>query len=101
VLSEEDLRQQQLAGVGGDTFTLTVFREQTGQRHPPDISDEAVAATAVAQAALPPRRPANFHALKANLLEESNYNALLVKEGAGTGRDPVPVLSLTITTRRR
>lgn len=100
VLTEEDLRQRQLAGDPGDTFALTVFREQRGPRCPPDISDEAVAATAVAHAALPLRRPANFHALKALLLQESNYNAQLLKEDAGTGRDPVPLSGLTIVTRQ-
>jgi hypothetical protein len=58
---------------------------------------------------LPARRPNNFHALKAVLLEESNYNALLVKEEeavAPGGRHRfrparLPVMSLAITAAPR
>jgi hypothetical protein len=89
------------------TITLTVFRELREETKAPDLSEDVAEVAAVGRAELPQKQSANYHALKARLLQDANRG--LLGEGekeSGTVRhveftpDPIPVMSLTIVYYR-
>jgi CHAT domain-containing protein len=108
VLSVAESKEREVNyGEDVGTITLTVFRELKGEAEPPELSDEAEEAASVGRAQLPGRKPINYHALKASLLEEANRGLLVpgAKEEGVVQRvtfrpDPIPVMTLTIVYYR-
>jgi hypothetical protein len=104
VLSRKESERNQVNyGADVGTITATVFRDRPGQEKAPDLTDEGEYLAAVQRGKLPETRAENFHALKAQLLEEANRG--LIAEGQRIGSktqavkfhaDPTPVMVATI-----
>ena len=106
VMSPAESRRNEVNyGADVGTIVMTVFREATGPEPTPDLTDETTYEKAVSLGDLPADEAANYHALKAQLLEHANRGGglLTVGEtiGSGTQRvkfqaDPIPVMSVTV-----
>ncbi len=111
VLSAHESQAREIDyGADVGTITLTVFRELTGKKKPPDPSDEAKEAAVVYKGTLEtkpqpgePAKPESLGALTARLLEDANRG--IIAEGPtkpGDVRvvkfepDPLPVMCLTV-----
>jgi hypothetical protein len=109
VLSVAESKEREI-NYGDDvgTITLTVFRELKGEPKPPDLSEDVAEVAAVGRAELPEKQAANYHALKARLLQDANRGLLGEgeKESSTVQRveftpDPIPVMTLTIVYYHR
>jgi hypothetical protein len=95
-------------GADVGTITLTVFRDQKGKAAKDDLSEEGQNAKVLEQAKAPEKKPDNFNALTAQLLDDANRG--LIGEGTAVQSgirvvkftaDPTPVMSLTVVYYRK
>jgi hypothetical protein len=104
VLSKAESKAREIDyGADVGTITLTVFPELKGQPPRGDLTEETQSTKVLEKAQTPEKKPDNFNALTAQLLEDANRG--LIAEGNKVGSkieivkftaDPSPIMSLTI-----
>lgn len=107
VLSKAESKAREIDyGADVGTVTLTVFKDLKGRPPGGDLSEETQGTKVLEKAKVPARKPDNFNALTAQLIEEANSSRGLIAEGNTVDNgitvvksftaDPTPVMALTL-----